>query len=246
MEEMALSRKLGRLLAGMILAGILVLGVSGQNLGWAAEQAGGKKDNDVVRIIIHTELPDAEVGVFQLDKKTAVIEPAQGHVEVLTGDTRMTAAKLIYNQSEDTAQLSGDVTIAREDLDAQADNMLADLAQETYILDGSVYLKQWEKEDEAERAVKLEVWSSWLQIHEEGKKLLARGDVQVIETDRKAWADELEYDDGEELAILMGSVRLETADGNILTGSKVVINLSTDEATVYGPTYAEFILGEDE
>ena len=67
MEEMALSRKLGRLLAGMILAGILVLGVSGQNLGWAAEQAGGKKDNDVVRIIIHTELPDAEVGVFQLD-----------------------------------------------------------------------------------------------------------------------------------------------------------------------------------
>ena len=68
----------------------------------------------------------------------------------------------------------------------------------------------------------------------------------MIETDRKAWADELEYDDEEELAILMGSVRLETADGNILTGSKVVINLSTDEATVYGPTYAEFILGEDE
>lgn len=242
---MRLSRRLVRLLGGMLLAGVLILGVSSQNLAWAAEKADGK-DGDTVKVIIHTEQPDAEVGVFQLEKKVAVIEPVQGFVEVLARDSRLTAAKLVYNQGDDAAQLTGDVTVAREDLDAQADSMLADFAQETYTLEGNVYLKQWEKEEGGDRTVKLEVWSQWLQIQEEGKRLLARGDVQVIETERKAWADELEYDDEQGLAVLTGNVRLETDDGNVLTGTKVVINLSTDEATVYGPTYAEFILGGDE
>ncbi len=243
---MRLSKRLGRVLGGMLLAGALILGASSQNLIWAAEEAEGSKDRDTVKVIIHTEQPDAEVGVFQLEKKVAVIEPAHGYVEVLARDSRLTAAKLIYNQEEDAAQLSGDVAVTWKDLDAQADSMLADFAQETYTLDGNVYLKQWETEGEEEQTVKLEVWSQWMEIQEEGQRLHARGDVRVIETEWKAWADELEYDDKQELAVLMGNVRLETNDGNVLTGTKVVINLSTDEATVYGPTYAEFLLGGDE
>ncbi len=243
---MRLSKRLVRLVGGLLLVGALILVSSGQDLIWAAEKAGDSKDGDIVKVIIHTERPDAEVGIFQLEKKIAVIEPADGYVEVLAKDSRLTSAKLIYNQADDAAELMGDVTVTREDLDAQADSMLADFAQETYTLEGSVYLKQWEKEENGDRTAKLEVWSHWLQIQEEGRRLLARGDVRVVETDRKAWADELEYDDEQEVAVLTGNVRLETDDGNVLTGAKVVINLSTDEATVYGPTYAEFILRGDE
>lgn len=236
------TKRLGRLFGGL-LAAVLVLAAASQSPTWAAE-AGDSKEEDKVKVIIHTELPDAEVGVFQLEKKVAVIEPAQGYVEVLTKDSRLTAAKLVYSQSDETGELSGNVTVAREDLDAEADHMLADFAQETYTLEGNVYLRQWDTEEEGK--LKLEVWSDWMHVQEDGKRLHARGNVRVVEPERKAWADELEYDDEQEVAVLTGNVRLETDDGSVLTGTKVVINLSTDEATVYGPTYAEFILGRDE
>jgi lipopolysaccharide export system protein LptA len=75
--------------------------------------------------------------------------------------------------------------------------------------------------------------------------MLARGEVRLFQEDRKAWADELDYDDDKELAVLTGDVRVETDDGGVLTGTKVAINLSSDEAVVYGPTYAEFVLESD-
>ena len=242
------ARKLGRLISGFLLVSFILLGTFGQSTSWAAADTGKEdqnKEKDLVKVRIHTEAPEAEAGTFHLKKKMAIIEPPQGYVEIFVRDSRLTANKLIYNQSDDTAELSGNVTIAQEDTDAQAEKMQADFGQETYILEGNVYLKQRETQGDTAGETKLEVWSQWMQIEEEGKKVLARGEVRVIEAERKAWADELNYDDGQELAVLTGDVRLETDEGNVLTGTKVVINLSTDEAVVYGPTYAEFIMESD-
>lgn len=242
------ARRLGWLVSGFVLVCVL-LGFLGPSVDWVAAADPGKegqsKDKDLVKVRIHTEALEAEAGTFDLKQKIAMIEPLQGYVEILVRNSRLTAQKLIYNQSDDTAELSGNVTIAQKDTDAQAEKMQADFAQEMYVLEGNVYLKQRETEGDRAGDTKLEVWSQWMQVEEEGNRVLARGEVRVIEAERKAWADELDYDDGQELAILTGNVRLETNEGNVLTGTKVVINLSTDEAVVYGPTYAEFILESD-
>ena len=244
-----MARKLGWLLGSFLLVCVIILGVFGHNLGWAAEEPAGKagegKEQDLIKIRIHTEKPDAEAGIFHLKKKIAIIEPPQGYVEVLAKDSRLTAHKLTYNQSDDTAELSGDVSISQEDIYAKAEIMQADFAREMYVLEGNVYLKQRETDGEKAGSTKLEVWSRWMQVEEGGKRLLARGEVRLFQEERKAWADELDYDDDKELAVLTGDVRMETDDGGVLTGTKVVIDLSSDEAVVYGPTYAEFVLESD-
>ena len=244
-----MARKLGWLLGSWVLVCVIIMGIFGHSLGWAAgdkaHQAGDSEGQDLIKIRIHTEAPEAEAGIFHLKKKVAIIEPPQGYVEVLAKDSRLTAHKLTYNQSDDTARLSGDVTIAQKDIDAKAESMRADFAREAYVLEGNVYLKQRETEGESAGATKLEVWSQWMQVEEAGKRMLARGEVRLFQEDRKAWADELDYDDDKELAVLTGDVRVETDDGGVLTGTKVVINLSSDEAVVYGPTYAEFVLESD-
>ena len=226
----------------------LVLGLGWSSLSYAAgndDTGSQSEDRDLVKVRIHTESPEAETGIFHLKKKIAIIEPPQGHVEILIRDSQLIANKLIYDQSDDTAELIGDVAITQKDSYAKADNMRADFNREIYILEGNVYFKQQETEGETTGATKLELWSGWMQVEDTGKRLLAKGQVRLIEADRRAWADELEYDDEQETAILIGDVRLETNDGNVLTGTKVVINLSTDEAVVYGPTYAEFVMESD-
>ncbi|NMB46998.1 MAG: hypothetical protein GX998_11400 [Firmicutes bacterium] len=243
-----MARQWGWLVGSLVLASFILLGILGQNASWAAtgDTAQAEPDQDLIKVRIHTDTPEAEAGVFHLKKKIAIIEPVEGFVEILTRDSRLTAQRLVYDQSEDQAELTGNVTITQKDVDAQAKNMKADFAREKYVLEGNVYLKQRESEGETAGATKIEVWSQWMQVEEAGKRVLARGKVRLIEADRKAWADELDYDDGQERAVLTGDVRLETNDGSVLTGTKVVINLSTDEAVVYGPTYAEFTLESDD
>ncbi len=235
--------------AGLAAAFIILLGCLNQGVGLAqgspATQDSANQGRDLVKMRIYTDMPQAQAGVFDLKKKVAVIEPPQGHVEILTKESVLTAKKVIYNQSDDTAELSGDVTVTQKDVHAKAANMRADFGQEAYILEGDVYLKQQEVQEDGATETKLEVWSQWMQVGEGAKHVLARGEVHLIEPEREAWADELDYDDVKEIVTLTGDVRIETNDGNVLTGAKVVIDLSSDEAVMYGPTYAEFILESD-
>ena len=216
-----------------------------------AKEATSGADNatqepDLVKIRIYTDAPQSEAGVFDLKKKVAILEPPQGYVEILTKDNVLTAKKVIYSQSEDSAELTGEVTVTTEDIQARAAHMQADFGQEMYILEGDVYLRQDEPptDDVGDNPskVKLEVWSEWMQVSDGAKRVLARGKVRLVEPEREAWADELDYDDEKEKATLIGDVRIETHDGNLLTGAKVVIDLASDEAMMYGPTYGEFIL----
>ncbi|NLJ86301.1 MAG: hypothetical protein GX322_07665 [Firmicutes bacterium] len=248
MEVVSRASRQGLWLVGGILFLIMLLGVFGQGpLLAAGNDINGQDgtDKDLIKIRIHTDAPEAQAGIFDLKRKVAVIEPPNGYVEVLAKDSQLTAKKMTYNQGDDTAELSGDVTVIREDMNAMAANMHVDFDQETYILEGDVYLKQLKTETQGEVKTRLEVWSAWMQAQEGAKHILARGNVHLVEPERQAWADELDYDDEEEIAVLTGDVRIETDDGSVLTGAKVVINLSNDEAVVYGPTYAEFILEQD-
>ena len=231
--------------AGLAAAFIILLGCLNQGVGLAqgspATQDSANQDRDLVKMRIYT----GPGWCIRPKKKVAVIEPPQGHVEILTKESVLTAKKVIYNQSDDTAELSGDVTVTQKDVHAKAANMRADFGQEAYILEGDVYLKQQEVQEDGATETKLEVWSQWMQVGEGAKHVLARGEVHLIEPEREAWADELDYDDVKEIVTLTGDVRIETNDGNVLTGAKVVIDLSSDEAVMYGPTYAEFILESD-
>lgn len=256
---MQLSRGYGKWVKWRTLGIIVLIAMVGcwPTVGLAKE-ATSESDNatgerDLVKIRIYTDAPESEAGVFDLKKKVAILEPPQGYVEILTKDSVLTAKKVIYSQSEDTAELTGDVTVTTENVKARAAHMQADLSQEVYILEGDVYLRQDEPptDDATDNSTtaKLEVWSDWMQVSDGAKHVLARGKVHLVESEREAWADELDYDDEREIATLTGSVRIETHDGNILTGAKVVVDLSSDEAMMYGPTYGEFIVesrGDDD
>ena len=209
---------------------------------------------EVVKIRIYTDAPQAQAGTFDLKKNIATLEPPAGHVEITTKDSVLTAKKVIYNQKDDLAELSGDVVITQPDSYARAHEMQADLSAETYILEKNVYLKQLETTEDGDDEVdaenspssaKLEVWSNWMEIKDGGKNVLARGDVHLLEAEREAWANELYYDDINETATLVGDVRIETKEGNLLTGAKVIIDLASDEAVMFGPTYGEFRLESD-
>lgn len=211
-----------------------------------SEMAAAESQPDVVKLRIHMEDPDAQAGVFNLKDNTAVIEPPQGYVEIFSRESRFTARKVVYSQADDTAKLTGDVTVERKDLNVTARAMRANFATEDYELEGDVYLVRKETTGEQAGQVKLEIWADWVHVSGNGNEVTAKGHVRLVESERRAWADELYYDDEKEIATLVGSVRVETSDGDVLTGNKMVVNRAADEAIVYGPTTAEFIIENSE
>ena len=116
-----------------------------------------------------------------------------------------------------------------------------------YIAEGKVRLMQWEVDAQGERgAQELYLTADKVTINDAAETVQAQGRVYVEEADRRVWSETMDYDQQREIMVFTGDVRMETESGNRLQGNRVVVDLATDEVTVFGPVTGEFILETEE
>lgn len=200
-------------------------------------------EHDKVIIKIYEDDPDARTTSFNLATKEIHIEPKTGYVEILRGETTLEAREVSYRQKDQQAILRRNVKAYQPDVDLTADTLTAVFGDNIYIAEGHVHLVQYNTEDQGQRAgEKLNLNAQRVTIDNNKDTVHAQGQVYVEESSRKIWADTMDYSQTEDLMVLTGSVRIETEDGNKLTGNRIVIDMAVDEATVFGPVEAEFII----
>lgn len=200
-------------------------------------------EKDKVLIRIYEKDPEAKTTFFNLETKEMLLKPVDGYVEIIQEETVLKALQVSYAQKEQKAVLTDEVSVYQPDLDLTADKLTAWLETEDYLAEGNVHLVQWNLGEDNQRAErKLSLDAQFVRMDAKTNNIYAEGNVYVEEADRRIWADILDYNDQEELMVLNGNVHIETEDGSHLFGNRVVIDLATDEATVYGPVTAEFII----
>lgn len=213
--------------------------------GETVEGGGGTDSQDKVLIKIHEKDSEAKTTFFNLATNEMLLKPSDGYVEMFRAETVLKALEVTYTQNEQRAVLTGQVSAFQPDLDLVADKLTAWLDTESYLAEGNVHLEQWNLDENDQRLdLKLSLDADRVDLDAKADAVHAEGDVYAEESDRRIWADSLDYDDQKQLMVLIGNVRVETESGSKLFGNRVVIDLATDEATVYGPVEAEFVIEE--
>ncbi len=210
----------------------------------------GQEQVDKVLIRIYEQDANAKTTSFNLATNEIHIEPQTGYVEITRADTKLESKQVDYAQKDQRAVLYREVTAQQPDLDLAADKLTVTFDDDIYVAEGNVHLIQWNIDEASQRLdQKLSLDADTVTMDNKAEVVHAVGNVYVEESDRRIWAETMDYNQGDDMMVFTGSVRVETADGNKITGNQVVVDLATDEATVFGPVEAEFILesgSEDE
>jgi len=103
------------------------------------------------------------------------------------------------------------------------------------------------EEDRLERyrQQKTTISADEIQYYYKEKRVVAKGNVKAEQEKRTAWAENAVYTDSDELLVITGNVRMETAEGESFRCEKVTISLKENWVEASGNIQSRFKITEE-
>lgn len=238
--------------AGLVCALLAALG----GLAYAQEPAAAPPPKAKKKL--HLRVLDNKV--FKMEKDTVIIK---GLIEVVQGETKITASEITYDSKKQFAVLSGGARLEQDDLVLTGDKFSAWFSDDKFQIDGNVRLIKKDKPKETKDAAgkggagkesldkglpdKITLTAGVMEYNTDKKTLVAKGpEVVVQEKERRAVAKEVQYDDKTQRLVLVGDAVVTEKDDKTLKGQRVNIDIDKNSVEVEGPSEVEFVLKEEE
>ncbi|HEY8530648.1 MAG TPA: hypothetical protein VIL08_00200 [Limnochorda sp.] len=219
------SRRVGRVLAMLALVWA-VLAPHGQ----AAE----------LRLRVVEADPEATTAYVEAGTGRYVLAPPSGYVEAEYGQRWLRARRAEYDPEANRLLLAGEVHLEEPGLVIVAERVEADLAQESYTLEGRVRLERTPEEGHASRLT-----ADQVTYRPATGEAWAQGRVRVEEGDRWFEAERARLWDGLGHAELAGNVTGQWGTGAVEAAERVTVVLETGHVTLFGPAELLFQVGDE-
>ncbi len=168
-------------------------------------------------------------------------------VEIRYEDMVVTAITGEYYEDEEELLLKEDVEATQEKNRIRSPEMWMDLEEEHIIFRGGRVesLFYFQQEEEGEEEMPVEMWSDTLEIWQQRREMLAKGEVKAYYDDMDMEADEVLIEEEKDLLTATGNVYVLRDDGSWFRAEKVEYNLEDGTFVAY-KMESEFELQERE
>lgn len=198
---------------------------------------------------------------YRYDDKTNQVELA-GSVVLHHEDGTLRCGKILFNTKTKKGEATGSPTFTDAENTVTGEVLFIDFKARVAGFRGKVKLvrepkqpaeteaKQGEASEEEEtlekyRRQKTTIFADEIQYYYKEKRVVAKGNVKAEQENRTAWGDEAVYTDPDELLVITGNIRLQTAEGESFRCDKVTISLKENWVEAVGNIQSHFKVSEE-
>lgn len=213
--------------------------------------AQGTKAKPVLKISknIKTVTVHQEADQLEYDDKSKVMR-LRGHVKLTQADTVLEADEATYYLNSEEAEAAGNLKLTRPDGILTGHHLHLYYREKRAFFDGHVSLIRFLeknknlKENEMVDKTPVKILADELDYRWEAKIATARGNVELVQGERKAYADQGVYNEPLDRLEMEGHVQLIRPPKDELACDHLVYYLTSNEAKADGHVHGKFVVKE--